>query len=80
MTIDPLTAWHSSAANLHDPLLATRVTPEHSTGDLAPFVVEAVAGRRRPGPVFGWLTACLRPVTATRPRRRWTAGQIAEAS
>jgi hypothetical protein len=80
MTIDPLTAWHSSAVNLHDSLLSARMTPEHSTGDLAPFVVEAVAARRRAGRVFGWLTARARPIAATRPLSRWTAGRIAEAS
>ncbi len=80
MTIDPLTAWHSSAANFQNPLLAARVTPEHSTGDLAPFVVEAVAARRRAGRVFGWLTARAHPIVAARPRRRWTAERIAEAS
>ena len=80
MIIDPLTSWHSPAANLHDPLLAARVTPEHSTGDLAPFVVGAVAARRRGSRVLGLLTARARPVRAARRRSRWAVGRVAEAS
>jgi hypothetical protein len=78
MTIDPLTAWHSSTANLQDPLLAARLTPEHSTGDLVPFVVDAAVAARRPGRPFSWLTSRLaRP--AVRHSNRW-AGQIADAA
>jgi hypothetical protein len=80
MTIDPLTAWHASAANLQDPLVAARVTPEHSQGDLAPFVVAAVAPRRRAGRAFGWFTARARPGAAARPSSRSTVGRVAEAS